>query len=569
MMTSLGIGDGFLLKDNIIGILKKRSEKFPDNAALMIKKDNSSWSMVTYKEYYDNVLLFANRLKVWLGKKANVGIFGFNSPAWFYSHLGCMLNGGFSVGIFPNATVDMCKLILDKINIEILVIENGQQLSVVSKLPNISNIKLILYYSPIDPSYDNIMKDFKIPVVSFGSFMESSINKQPIENMNSDDILTATIVFTSGTCDQPKPVSISHSNIVNAVNYFIRSFSQTPFGKIISVGQRYLSYLPLNFINSQLMDIYLPISLAGTVFFADRNVMKNSLAKTLKEVKPNLFFGIPSSWQKLKENIESTLNSTYIYGKLPKTLIATKILSDTGLNNCHLALTGTRPILNELKNFFSDLGLPICEFYGLTETTGPITFRIPGISNDASVGKVSDPCRLKINTDGEILIKGPTVVKHSGWFRSGDFGHIENGDLYISYCQGEKIITTEGEIIIASQIEQNIMKFIPFEHVMVIGHGKKFVSVLIIPKLLNGKIHPQYKLIDPDINKIKDLENSKKLFDKIVGLSSGVIKRVVMIDHEFRIGKELTPSLGLRRKYIFDKFNRKIERIYSDKKQLK
>ena len=559
----------------ILYALKWCADNYPDYPALMVRKDNN-WSFITYKDYYKNCINFAREINYWVGTKANIAILGFNSPAWFYAHLGCLFNCGISIGIYPTSQSDICEYILNNADVDVLVVEDSNQLKkILGK--DIPKLKLILYYSPIS---DEFVKKFKIPVVSFGAFMNSK-EKYKIklsDKPNLEDI--ATIIYTSGTTGDAKGVMITHQNIISTINSILSTIKQSNLNLVN--GERFVSYLPLNHILAQAMDIYTPICTLGTVWFADKDALKSTLVNTLKDARPTIFVGVPRVWEKIQEKIESN----YITNYLPTLLIRNKIINEIGLNKCKYCITTSAPSSKNTIDYFESLGLILYDIYGLSETCGPVSINAPGFNVKGSVGIPINNTHIKID-QGEILVKSKSIFKgyykdqkstkksmKDGWFRTGDLGYIFNNYLYITGRKKEIIITKGGENISPIPIENNVMKHIKgLEYAVIIGDNKKFLSVLLIPKLKNNKLTNHIKQIDPTINSTKDLNTSQKITDYINNCINNInqeaksqackIQKWIFIENEFKVGQELSATLKLRRHYINEKYKDIINKLYN------
>lgn len=576
-----------LRSKTILDALRWCAKVYSDFPALMVRKDNGNWSYITYEDYYKNCMKFAKELNYWVGSKTKVAILGFNSPAWFYSHLGCLYNSGISIGIYPTSSSDTCQYILNHSEIDVLVVEDGKQLEKIIE-KDIPTLKLILYYSPIS---DDLVKMFKIPVVSFGAFMESNEkSKIKISDRPKPDNI-ATIIYTSGTTGDPKGAIITHRNITSTVNSVLRTL-QSKSNLQLSNGERFVSYLPLNHIAAQMMDIYVPICTLGTVWFADKDALKSTLVNTLRDARPTIFIGVPRVWEKMKEKIEDKKQSNYFARNLPTILTRNKIINDIGLNKCKYCITAAAPISEEARDYFESLNLYIYDIYGLSETTGPITISAPGFNYKGSVGMPIDDVRIKISSDGEILVKSRSIFKgyykdpkstneafKDSWFKTGDIGYIKNGFVFITSRKKEILITSAGENISPIPIEQEIQKNMPeFEHVILVGDKRKFLSVILVPKMKGENAANCFKKIDPDIKLCKDLITNKKVTDyindcinKTNSLSKSNANKVqkwIIIDNEFTVGQELTPTLKLRRYFVNEKYKDKIDKLYLENNKI-
>jgi len=571
--SSIQIPD--LENKTIIHALQWCAKNYPDFPALMVRKDNGNWSSITYEDYYKACTGFAKALNYWVGPKSKVAILGFNSPAWFYAHIGCIIGSGVSVGIYPTSTPEACEYILNHAEVNVLVVEDEKQLE--KLVGRDISVALILYYSPIP---DEMINKFKVPIVSFGAFMESKEKNQVklAERPKLDDI--ATIIYTSGTTGDPKGAMITHKNIISSICSILQTIT-TKSNLRLSKGERFISYLPLNHIAAQTMDIYIPICTLGTVWFADKEALKSTLVNTLKDARPTIFIGVPRVWEKMAQKIEEKIQSNYISRNLPKILIRSKVVNELGLNKCKFCITSGAPISEKARDYFESLNVMLYDVYGLSETTGPITISMPKVHQRGSVGVILDGVRIKIDHDGEILVKGKCIFKgyykdpkaskeafKNAWFRTGDIGSVQNGFLYITGRKKELIITSGGENIAPVPIEQAALNLIEgVEYAVVIGDKQRFLSLLLAPKL------SAFKKIDPDCTTIDDLNKSKKVAEYmdpiIVQLNSkspssaSKIQKYLFIN-EFAVGRELTPTLKVRRHFVTSQYKDKIDTLYKE-----
>ena len=541
-------------KATIIDLLKQASEKYPNAPALKIK-EGKTWKDVSYGEYYKKVKRFAQSLKHWLGDNVNVGIMGFNSPGWVYSHLGTMYNGGISVGLYPSSTSESCSYIIKNTNIEMLVVEDAIQLEKLIGI-NDSPIKLIIYYSPINES---IIEQFQVPVISMGNFMTQTNKLSKMPSLN--DI--STIIYTSGTTSDPKGVMISHKNIMTALRKTIELFKTK--SSINTLGhEHFISYLPLNHIAAQMLDIYLPIACLSTVWFADKDALKSTLTNTIKEVRPTIFAGVPRVWEKIHEGIETKLSTIGWKGNLSKTFIPQKIIYEMGMERCKLCITTGAPVSDISRQYLSSIGCKLYDIYGMSETSGAISISGPNMSRIGSVGLPI--MSVKIAKDGEILVKGDNLFAgyyedpketHKAftkdkWFKTGDLGKLDvNGFLYVTGRKKEILITAGGENIAVAPIETALMEklYTYCDYVIVIGDRKKFLSVLLV-------IKPKQKINDTIAMNAIEWANSK------APSQTHTIKKYAIITNKFKIGNELTPTYKLKREYIQNKYWKQIKKMY-------
>lgn len=534
--------------DTIIDILRETSKKYGKEPALRVKKDKQ-WEIINYNSYYDRVVNFAESLNYWLGYKVNVAIIGFNSPGWFYAHLGTMMNGGIAVGLYYTSTSEMCQKIIKNSSVEVLVVEDDEQLEKFTKI-DISPIKLIIYYAPIKNTV--LINKFNMPVLSMGNFMSKRADIQFDINPTNP----ATHIYTSGTTGEQKGAIITHENIMASLNNMLKLIDKKS-NLIVSKNERSVSYLPLNHIAGQLIDIYLPIATCGNVWFADKNALKSTLVNTLVECKPTIFLGVPRVWEKIMEEINKKLKLSIL-----KYFMATKIRKEIGLDECKLCITSSAPISEEARDFFELIGIKLYDIYGMSETTGPISISLPNLYQKGSVGMPVMKVKIVKN---EIVVKGDNLFMgyhnvnnndiNDGWFNTGDLGKLdEKGFLFITGRKKEIIVTSGGENISPIPIENNIKKELNniVEHVVVVGDKKKYLSALLV---IDNEISENVNdAIEKAINKVNS--NAINRANKI--------QKWNIITNKFQIGKELTPTLKLRREYINKNYKDIIDKNYHE-----
>lgn len=600
----------------IIDMFKDISEKYGRYPALRFKKNdirfsgdgNNFWSTISYSEYYRKTLEFSERLLYFIGPHSRVAILSFNRPEWFYSHLGTMMSNGVSVGIYPTASSDNCSYVINHSCVDVIVVEDIKQLTKLKDI-NMPTVKLILllddldilskYYDYAMESKNNKRSGFENDDINISSENDGDINIiSSIKNNNKKlDIIkydmfmlqaigsfethtvieygqtfpdeTGTIIYTSGTTGDPKGVVITHKNIIETLKSALNSImSRSNIN--IHIQESYISYLPLNHVAAQIMDIYVPLVSVGIVHFADKDAMKGSLRDTMKDVRPTIFIGVPRVWEKVYEKIKEKKEDPQRW--INKLLVNNMIIQEIGLDKAKFCITAAAPLSSEIRGFFKDLGIELCDVYGMTESNGPISMGVPGCSQGSGIPIMN----IKIdNQTKEIMVKGDAVFKEyykntkatkeafneSGWFKTGDTGYIDrDGSLYVTGRIKDLIITAGGENISPIPIEEKLLAELNndnklFEYAVVIGDKKKFLSVLLVPT----KNYSNKNLIQNHIKKSIDETNKKA-----PNSTSTIKKFYVLNDETFEIGICLTPTLKIRRLAINDKYKKQIDSMYDN-----
>jgi len=256
------------------------------------------------------------------------------------------------------------------------------------------------------------------------------------------------------------------------------------------------------------------------------------------------------------------------------------------LNKIHVFINGGGPLSVEIDRYFNGIGVPLHNGYGLTETT-PVTHTNTFETHVfGSVGPAVPGTEVKIADDGEVLIKGPQVMKgyfnlpqetktaftDDGWFMTGDIGRTdEKGCLHITDRKKDIMITAGGKNIAPQNIENTLIADLMIEQAVIIGEGRKYLSALIVPNFAELSTYAKEHSISFDSHEalVKKPEIIRFYDDKIQGLMKDFarveqIRKFTLLSYEFSIeGGELTPTLKIKRKIITQKYADTIESMYA------
>ncbi|KAI5708128.1 hypothetical protein M8J77_016743 [Diaphorina citri] len=458
-------------------------------------------------------------LKLGLERYHSVCIIGFNAPEWFYSDLGAIYAGGFAAGMYTTNSPEACLHCLVTSDANICVVEDDKQLEKILKVKaQCPKLKAIVQYEG---------KPDKPGVISWDELMELG-RAAPDESLDRvlETIATnecCTLVYTSGTEGASKPVMLSHDNITFNAACIIQYF------KLESAALSVISFLPLSHIAAQTVDIYSVMTVAATLWFADKNALKGSLINTLLEVRPHVFLAVPRVWEKIHEKLmavgkqttgvkrwianyakstslqhymaylEKNVSEPYTY-RLVRWLILSKVKQAMGLDRCRVSLSGAAPISTELKRYFLSLDIPICEVFGMSECAGAHTVSAPDDFKLDGVGRTIPGTQTKIvdpdeEGNGEICLKGrhifmgylrlpdktESTIDKEGWLHSGDVGKVdEDGFVQITGRIKELLITAGGENVAPVPIEHIVKSELPvLSNAFLVGDKKKFLSMLL------------------------------------------------------------------------------------------
>ena len=567
---------------------------------MFVTKYNGTWEKTSTQEFINQ----GNRisrglLKLGIKPGDKIALITSNSRTeWAIMDFGLSQIGVVSVPVYPSISTEDYEYIFNNAEIKYCFVSDKDLLAKVMKVKNnIPTLQGIF-------TFDNISgaANWK-EILDLGTDDSTQIEVQELSNaINEEDL--ATLIFTSGTTGRPKGVMLSHHNIVSNI---LGSLERIPKKKGLDYKDtRILSFLPICHVFERML-FYLFQFNGFAIYFAE-SIEK--MGDNVKEIKPHYMTVVPRLIEKVYDKIYNTGSSagglkTKIFFwaidliSKKKTIskpsglfeiVADKLVFSkwrAGLGGEIITLvSGSAALSPRLNLLFQNAGIPILEGYGLTETSPVISVNT---YNKMKVGTVGPPLKnvtVKIQEDGEITVKGPSVFKgyykneeqtkeaftEDGYFRTGDIGHIDSeGFLQITDRKKEMFKTSGGKYI-APQIIENQAKASKFiEQIMVVGDGEKMPCALVQPDFefaknwaaRNGTAlgttpqeiakSPELKArIEKEITKINEhLGNWEK------------IKKIELTPELWTVENGLlTPTLKLKRKAVKEKFMKLYNKLY-------
>ncbi|GAA3978119.1 AMP-dependent synthetase/ligase [Actinomadura viridis] len=421
---------------------------------------------------------------------------------------------------------------------------------------------------------------------------------------------TVTLLYTSGTTGDPKGVRITHSMVLHEAALVQRT-------SVLPDHPEGVSYLPFAHIADRVLSYYLPIRLASHIHFCPDPAR---LTAVLAEVRPHSFFGVPRVWEKIMAGIQAVLageqdqarkaavaqaldtGRRYVasqeYGNTtPPELAAefekadaavlTPMRALLGLDRVRQASSAAAPLPEEVARFFAGLGLKIFDAYGMTETTGAITANLADSFKLGTVGRPFPGVELRLDDDGEILVRGATctpgylgrpeataaLIDADGWVRTGDVGVLDaDGFLRVVDRKKELIITAGGENIAPSLIENHLKEHPLIGQALAYGDRRPYVVALIT---LDGEVAPVWAAargIDVDEGGLAGLAGHPLVLEEVGKAVEDANARLARVQQvkKWRLlpaewtaeSEELTPTLKLRRRIVHTKYNEAIDGLY-------
>lgn len=582
------------------------AEKFSSQPALYHKeKSFGEYVPIYWYEWAQNVKCLAAALKKsFLEKGDRVAILSENRPEWTYVDLAALSIGCVVVPIYPTLTPPEISYILKHSETKILFVSSEEQYfrirdSVFNEVPG---IKIVLFNEnqrKVEGTHS--LSEF---IVSGESYLLNNPHalRDEFQKVLPDDI--ATIIYTSGTTGPPKGVMLTHKNFIANVNAARERIN-------VSSNDIALSFLPLSHVFERLAGYYFMVFHGAAIAYAES---LQTVPENLREVSPTICAAVPRFYEKtfariqekkaaasplMRKIMDWALAMGNLHAKqkstgqslswterfayhLAKILVLNKIQKSLG-GKLRFFISGGAPLSREIAEFFFSAGVLILEGYGLTETSPVISVNTEKEFQFGTVGKMLPGIEVKIQPDGEIITKSDCVMKgyfknevataeviKDGWFYTGDIGIInKDGFLQITDRKKDIIVTSGGKNISPQNIENLILSDPAFSQIVVLGDKRNYLVALISPNQAavskradELRIQKSYLelLADPNIydwydQKIKTILKDFSNYEQI--------KYFAFLPSELsQDGGELTPTLKVKRRIVFEKYKYLIDPLY-------
>jgi len=567
---------------------------FPSRPMLGEKKQGQ-WITYSILDYQHTVNHLSYALLDW-GFKAGdrAAIMSFNCPQWNFSDLAISQVGGISVPLYTTLAENDLAYILNDAEVCIAFVQNeamGQ---------SIKNAK---------PDIHIVCFEEGSTFLHWETFAEGGRKAPAIgklqgikDSIKPGDLMT--LIYTSGTTGMPKGVMLSHENVLSNVNVCEKLYPEFREKTV-------LSFLPLCHIFERMVG-YLYLKLGATIYYAEN---MESIADNLKEVQPFAFTTVPRLLEKVYDKIVAkghtlggikkalffwALNlglryelgnkNTWIYRKqlaIADRLIFSKWREALG-GKVEVIVCGAAALQSRLARVFTAAGISVLEGYGLTETSPVIA--VNRLQHNGrmfgSVGPLIPGVEVNIAPDGEILCKGPNVMlgyykqpeltaevlSPDGWLRTGDIGTFtEERFLKITDRKKEIFKTSGGKYIAPQRIENKLKESMFIEQAMVVGENQKYAAALIVPSFASLNLWAENNQISSEsTDSLVNHPNVQRLFESEIATCNAEfgqwehIKRFHILPLEWTIANaELTPTLKLRRKNIYQNFQKEIDSLFN------
>lgn len=580
-------------------LLERYAENFVVEDALAVKR-NRKWEKFSTQEYIDNSHYFAYGLME-LGFQAGdkIATVSNNRPEWNFIDMGLALGGYVHVPIYPTISEEEYSYIFENSEAKLLILSDKQLYKKLKTLAEAApSIEKIFCINEVE----DVLNWIEILDLGKNSEAKHKAALQKIKNsIDPKDLVT--IIYTSGTTGNSKGVMLSHENLVS-------NFIATAPVQPMEFGHKVLSFLPLCHVYERMMNYHFQYK-GLRIYYAEN---MGTIADNLKEIKADGFNTVPRLLEKVYDKIIAKgkdlsgikkqiffwavnlglryeLNGAngWFYEqklKLARKLVFSKWKDALG-GKVEVIVSGGSALQPRLARIFHAAGMKVMEGYGLTETAPVIAVNHAFYPNIrfGTVGPVIEGVEVKIAEDGEILCKGPNVmmgyykapeltaevIDKDGWFHTGDIGVLEDEKfLKITDRKKEMFKLSSGKYVAPQAVENKFKESIFIEQIMVVGENEKFASALISPNFNHlhfwaskHKIHyrDNIELVrKPEV--VARYQKEVNMVNKRISLTENVKRFRIVCEEWSPQTQELSPTLKLKRKRIYKKYDHILKEIY-------
>jgi len=535
-----------------------------------------------------------------------VSILSENRPEWAIADFASLTAGLTDVPIYPTLPADQIAYMLkDSGAVAIFVSGRAQAEKIKEIRGQLPALKTVIGFEGIPGLTDMSLSELEKRGAQGETEETTARYRSEALSVQPDDV--ATIIYTSGTTGDPKGVMLTHDNIFSNV---AATRTAVPFeGRDVA-----LSFLPLSHIFERMGGHYMMWATGSSIAYAESI---DTVPANMVEVRPTIVLSVPRLYEKMYARVlESALTGGYIKkqiffwargvaerwanetlaGKQPGALLArqyalaqklvfSKVKARTG-GRLRFFVSGGAPLSPEINKFFYAAGLEILEGYGLTETSPVIAVNTLDNFRIGTVGKPIDGVEVKIAADGEILTRGPHVMKGyfnkpeatreaidpDGWFRTGDIGELRDGFLAITDRKKDIIVTAGGKNIAPQPLENKVKTNKYVAQAVMLGDRRKFPSMLIVPNFDQLERWAQrHNIIWTDRAQLLRMPTIQAKIEKEVNRELAgaahfeVPKKIGLLEHDFSIERgELTPTQKVKRKAIDKHYKTLIDSLYAE-----
>jgi long-chain acyl-CoA synthetase len=569
----------------------------------LLTKSDGRYQPIASAEFYRRVVrvhLGLNQVGIQRGDRG--ALLSENRWEWAVADFAMVTAGICTVPLYPTLTGEQLQYMLEHSEVRVVFVSNQEQLDkILSQWPRLPKLEGVVTFEELNCQDERVTTLANLIGEEPLSAEERDTFEAAVSAVRPEQL--ASIIYTSGTTGTPKGVMLTHKNF--ATNVRDNGFDLRP-------SDVCFSFLPLSHVAERTAD-YAYFYNGATLAYPEN---LDTVADNIREVRPTVVLGVPRFFEKIHARVMDAISSAptvrqklfhwaigvgrevapYRLDRKPMPfglrcryaladrLVFAKLRGRLG-GRLRFFVSGAAPLAKHLAEFFYAVGITICEAYGLTETSPLVTTNLPQALRFGSVGKLIRNVEVKIAGDGEILVRGPNIMRGyfrleeesaktiiDGWLHTGDIGKLD-ADGYLSITDRKKDLfkTSGGKFIAPQPIENQLKTCASVSTAVVIAEARKFASALIVPQFerlekyaaeqgitFSGRaelaVHPSIlKLIEQEIAEAcAEMAQYER------------IKKFTLLAEDFSIANgEITPTMKVRRRQVEERYAKEIEKMYS------
>ena len=599
------------MPSSIIGAFSDTVAKRANDPAARYRDANDRWESITWAQVdQERKTLGTGLLCLGLEAKQRVNVLATTSLKWMLADLAVQSCGGQTVPIYQSNTASECEYIINNCEAAFVFADNQEQLAKLqAQKDKLSNVKKVIVMDDSADDSEWTVNWSDVMALGREALAERAEElKARTAGLTPDDILT--IIYTSGTTGRPKGVVLTHGNML----YEISASRQVG---LISPDDVQLLFLPMAHVFAKVLQcIWIGIGHEMVIDGDIQRVMEN-----MAEVKPTVAASVPRIFEKVYAKTVAAgleapgtpgklfawalgVNDRYAQLRLDNQRVPLRLRTQLALakrlvfsavrkklmaafgGRLRYFVSGGAPLPKKMGYFFDNVGIVILEGYGLTETSAASCVNRPHASRIGTVGRPLPGTEIKIASDGEILIRSPGVMREywqrpdataevlvgDGWFATGDIGEVDaDGFVKITDRKKDIIVTAGGKNVAPQNIENLVKSTNPIiSQVVVHGDKRKYLSALITLDPENLEAFGREHGLNGGYAELTQQDAVRRAVQETVDSANAqlakyeTIKRFEILEKDFEVGDELTPTLKVKRKICNQKYQHVFDGMYDE-----
>jgi long-chain acyl-CoA synthetase len=577
---------------------------------LILEGKSGEYKPITWNEIARSVReTAAGLIAVGVKPGDRIVIMSYNRPEWIIADLAIMAAGAITIPLYHTSTEFQTERILNKSGTRVAFVARSDKAEMLVSCSPLLDTIISLDPMGVDEAGACSMdyNSLKLKGVQYLATSGKNDLEERIASTGPADV--ATIIYTSGTTGDPKGVMLTHGNILFDAQAGL-------LARPVGPDDVAMSFLPLSHVFERTVGQFLMI-MAGTTIAYATSMLR--VADNLPVVRPTVMISVPRFFEKLHTKVLDALreapairqkifhwgmgvgrkrNGMMMKGQKPGTLldlkysiadhlVFSKLKAKLG-GRLRFFISGGAPLAPEIIEFFMSAGIQIMEGYGLTEAAPSVSINPFGALRPGTVGKPLEGIEVRVADDGELLVKGPIVMKgyyqdeaataqvlRNGWLYTGDLAEIEDGYIRITGRKKDILVTSGGKNISPAVIENLIVEDDLVSQVMVYGDRKKFLTALVVPNyermaamageiglgdLTEDELAPERLAANEAVHGLI----MERISEKLANLGHHEhVQKIFLLDRELtEADGELTPTMKVKRNVVSEKFKDELNALY-------